>query len=369
MAQNLPPELIDLILGELQPNGNEAYNASGTRTIARCGLVCKQWLSFSRVHLFAHVELDEGSLEKLITIVEASPFPISSFIRCVRLSFRRDGFEQGLRALGSLPRVKTLRIVMSNIVFTQNLARLAITFANTSTVVFNGYQFPFGDIMDAISLFPSLADIELNLAYLGHKPLLSTYRFPGRWHSLTIFMVQDEMQKLFEVLFSLDTIPVLSSLSIHLDQSHALDQRGKTGFLEKYLRHVGSRLRYLQIKSGQTGHYVGLPALEYSTGLSCLDLQFTCEPGTPALRFVLRIVSHLQSRALTTITVQVVSHDTTTFVPHEWQQLDQALADARFSSLQAFTLQTPWPIFVAHIPDHMPLSKARGILRVMVVHC
>ncbi|KAJ7699045.1 hypothetical protein B0H17DRAFT_1049987 [Mycena rosella] len=379
MAAALPQELVDLILGELQ---TDEFDFLGRHTIARCGLVCRNWLPLSRTHLFAHVILNDRSIKKLLSVVAASSFPILTFIRAVTLTVNAaqyKAFKTVFHQLGSLPQATTLRT--SNLfTFAENSDFLSTHFPHISVLVFRHKDAPFLEVLNAASPFPSFKSLcleSVGFPPLPHESLASEPRIPPHWDSLTLgFMTHRDIENLFEALLSLDTIPILSSLSIysrkpkkHVDRlgSHLPPdflEENAFEFLQGYLCHIGSRLRHLKLESENAHSYIALPALEHNTGLESLALQFNYGPGTDILPTLLRVLSHLHAPRLSTVTVDVVSHVHPTIVPEEWHALDRALADECFEGLRTFTMRTPWAELEEELPGHMPLSRARGILRV-----
>ncbi|KAJ7694642.1 hypothetical protein B0H17DRAFT_1199162 [Mycena rosella] len=158
---------------------------------------------------------------------------------------------------------------------------------------------------------------------------------------------------LFDALLSLDTIPVLSSLSIysrkpreHVDH---LPRGNPFEFLQQYLYHIGICLRHLKLESENAHSFqsiiyyihpkythhlpdIALPALEHNTKLESLALPFNYGPGTDILPTLLRVLSHLHASRLSTVTMDVVSHVHPTIAPEEWHALDRAGGVARARS-------------------------------------
>lgn len=242
MAQNLPQEIVDLVLSEFKTS---VY--SERRNIAECGLVCKNWLPSSRYRLFAEVDLNDRSMQPFIRIVETSSFPIPRFIRTLGLSSGREdhSLDENLRKLGLLPQLTTLRITMDHAVFAQNSALLVNSFTNISNLVFHNCQLPLRSVMDAVSSFPGLKGLVLHwVTFDTVTSLNSGYQFPSGWCSLTLNLSGNGIEDFFQAILSLgDAVPVFSSLSIR-----GRDPPRKS-FLEKYLSHVGNGLHQLRLES------------------------------------------------------------------------------------------------------------------------
>lgn len=103
-------------------------------------------------------------------------------------------------------------------------------------------------------------------------------------------------------------------------------------------------------------------ALCYSTGLRHLDVVFRTDLNIPSTVF--RILRCIRSNSL--VTVNLIDNGANGIVPHEWEQLDWALADDQFANLHTVSIKSISSM-LQQIPQHMPLSAGRGILRVMDV--
>ncbi|KAJ7656484.1 hypothetical protein DFH06DRAFT_1411293 [Mycena polygramma] len=246
MARNLPQEMVDLVLGEFQMD-----DLVGLRSVAACGLVCKEWLPSSRYRLFADVNLDVRTVGPFLDVVDKSLFPISSSIRSLGLSFSGDGLglDECLGRLGPLPLVETLRITMGQGVLDRNSALLERTFPKITTLVFLSFPLTLGSILRVASSLPLLERLVLDWVYLSFTlPLPPKLQCPPRWNALRLDLLganchNGDLDSFFETILSLDQIPVFSSLSVH-----GTYPREDSPFA-KYLAHVGPALQHLCLES------------------------------------------------------------------------------------------------------------------------
>ncbi|KAJ7464521.1 hypothetical protein FB451DRAFT_1403192 [Mycena latifolia] len=353
MAQNLPNEVVDLFLHELH-----AADPVEKQTIARCGLVCRNWLPFSRYHFFAQVFLDDRNMKPFLRMVETSPFSIPSFIRSIALHFRRGdrSLDQGLRLLGPLPQVTTLRIFMPHAVFASNSALFAASFAYLSTLVFRGYEYSPHNFLSAVTSFPLLTSLRLESVTFSDEPVSSALQFPPHCRSLTLYLTMTDIERWFRAFLSLDTIPVVSSLTV----------RGmftsEDSFFGRYLRHIGDGMHHLRFEFDlyTVPTRIAPTCLRYSSGLRNLELAYHGDWDLP--EGILGILSHLQTTRLAVVTI--IDNVITKISRDEWPPIDQALADERFSNLESFTVQTARPYVREYVLALMSLSQSRGILRV-----
>ncbi|KAJ7509723.1 hypothetical protein B0H11DRAFT_1960809 [Mycena galericulata] len=352
MAQDLPQEMLDLVVEKLQLDDSVERN-----TIAHCGLVCKSWLPSSRYRLFANVRLDDRTIDSFLDAVNSSSFPLISYIRSLVLYSELESGPNRLDELGPLPRVTILGVTMERSALAQNTRRLAEFLPNLSTLSLRDCQLPLRCVLNTVSAFPSLKILELRRVHLsyGLLPFPSTYKFPPQWHALKLD--QPDPGRLFEAMLALDTIPMFSSLTVH-----GMYPREDNSF-GAYLRHVGDKMRHIRLETDLSFSdlVVDPAALRYSTGLHRLDLALS-HPIDIA-RWVLRVLPHLHSNVLTTLNI-IDFYGVDAAPHHTWEQLDQALADERLVSLNELIVDSVSQPLVAQLAERMPLSVARGILRV-----
>ncbi|KAJ7227837.1 hypothetical protein B0H12DRAFT_236639 [Mycena haematopus] len=276
MAPELPRDILDLVLAELQLD-----DRAEKLTVADCCLVCKGWLPSSRYRLFtnAHVDLNDYTITPFLEAADNSLFPIPLVIRSLGLSFsdRADtlGLRESLRRLCPLPLVTTLCVTSNNGVLIRNLSLLKNTFPDVSTLVLRNTSLPLHSVLHAASAFPLLKTLELDWVRVSYDDtLLASYQLPLHWNALTLDLLTDKSKdshRFFEAILSLNPIPVFSSLSL----------RGiypkDTSRLGRYLSYTGKALQYLQLQWGPSSFFKtddDLVGLSYCTGLQVLDLVF-----------------------------------------------------------------------------------------------
>ncbi|KAJ7763620.1 hypothetical protein DFH07DRAFT_1059273 [Mycena maculata] len=354
MAQNLPGELVDQILGPLnddaQPRGHDAQQRR--HDLGVCGLVCRGWLSSSRYHLFAEVELNDLNIEPFLAIEAASPFPLRHFFRSVTLGVRWTGsLRSHIPLLGPLPQVKALKIADALLSFDIErypALQLAQSFPNTTSLVINRVH---GSVKFSIlvnTIFPLVSLERLKLQYIffrDHNPLIDTlealeispappaHRFPALLHAVDLD--RNSAEDFFKKSLSLDPIPSFSSLKI--GDTSATEE----SFTGKYLRHVGGAVRSLAFDlyvHSEDSH----AALRHSIGLESLELSFL-------ETLILRIRTKL--------------------LPEELRPIDQVLANDQFAVLHTLIICSTSSLVQENgkIREQMPLAVARGILDIQIV--
>ncbi|KAJ7699005.1 hypothetical protein B0H17DRAFT_1196593 [Mycena rosella] len=362
VAQSLPTEIVEQIIGQLQPDDK----GKTTHDVGACGLVCRGWLPSSRYQIFARLYLTIANIDSFLGIVQTSPFPIASFVRYLGLEF--DGSDplvvQRLDGLGPFPQVTRLRIY--GLTHPPNLALLARlgrrSFGNVTTLDFFMCMFPFNSVLAALSSFPSLERLGLRSSFFrrgsGTRES-SICQLPTQLHALHINVQNPTGEDFFENILSLDPIPVLSSLSLHGTWP------AEDSFMKKYLSHLGSRLQYLRLDTVFLGDPV---SLHYSTNLRRLDLRI--HHPEQLTRSTLPILRSLCSQNLTAIALNITSgtlgHDTE-FLPL-WRELDEVLTTEWFSNLRSFTIMVDSEssrVDASDFEEYMPISSVRGIFRIV----
>ncbi|KAJ7020605.1 hypothetical protein C8F04DRAFT_290730 [Mycena alexandri] len=281
MIDTLPLELVDLVIGRLNPN-----NRVERRAIGNCGLVCLDWCRFSRLHLFSQVTLSDSNIRAFLEVIQNSAYPILTFVYRPCLAFARPGasLDRLIEKLGPLPGATVLWcLIHPELVFFHHTAHLAricpeLTHLTLANPDFSyryepfeppppysvQYPLPMHFALDALQCFPSLTCLAFEL----HHSRGVIYRFPIQLNTLDLHLHRSSLEDFFKNLLSMDTIPVFSSLYLL-----GISPTPET-FTGKYLRYVGDRLRRLRLDM-RSLHLSGTCAevLHFSTGLRYLDLQ------------------------------------------------------------------------------------------------
>ncbi|KAJ7227836.1 hypothetical protein B0H12DRAFT_1148450 [Mycena haematopus] len=336
MAQNVPQEVMDLVVGEFRLNDRVEK-----RMIAQCGLVCKTWFPSSRYRLFSDVNVDDHTITSFLDAVDNSLFPIPIVIRSLGLSFSGHentvGLDESLRRLGPLPLVVALRLTMKNDVLRRSLALLQNTFPNVVTLIFRNIPLPLDSVLRTVSAFRFLKSLELDWISLSYGSLLSSYEFPPQWDSLTLDLIVDNSayyaQDFFVHILTLDPVPILSSLAVR-------DIEPMKHFpMGRYLAHLGNALRYLRLETGVSRFFLDcdhIRGLEYCTGLRRLDLVF--HHSSQIASVVLNVLDCFRSRTL--VEVNILDKVGFRIVDSRWEELDAKLAEEQFAHLQTFIIET-----------------------------
>ncbi|KAF7370212.1 hypothetical protein MSAN_00652000 [Mycena sanguinolenta] len=383
MAQKLPREIIDLVVGEFQLD-----NRAEKRTIAQCGLVCKSWFPSSRYRLFSDVNVDDHTITSFLDAVDNSLFAIPIVIRSLGLSFSGGentvGLDESLRRLGPLPLVVALRLTMKDEILLRSLPLLRNTFSNISALGFRTVPLHINSIFRTVSAFQSLKSLQLDwvsLSYADEKDgyhglvLFSdddgedvdsdeeanegkSYQLPPQWNSLALDLLDNywDSQKIFATILSLNPIPILSSLAVREIDPAADAPMGK------YLARLGNALTYLRLESGPLKffhHDIG--GLKHCTGLRRLDLEFHC--SSRIANTVLDVLQCLRCRNLVEVNIFDSSGGGHFTAIRGWEQLDAKLAEEQFAQVQTFRVESKSLMLVSETPRCMPLSQARGILQ------
>ncbi|KAJ7854605.1 hypothetical protein B0H13DRAFT_2358391 [Mycena leptocephala] len=84
-AQEIIDHVLDQVFEQDKADREGARNAA--RSITTCGLVCKQWLPRSRLHVFSRAVLRPARLQSLLDLEATSSLPLLSLFRRLTLLF------------------------------------------------------------------------------------------------------------------------------------------------------------------------------------------------------------------------------------------------------------------------------------------
>ncbi|KAJ6480883.1 hypothetical protein C8R45DRAFT_1215809 [Mycena sanguinolenta] len=375
MAQKLPQEILDLVVGEFRLDDRVEK-----RMIAQCGLVCKAWFPSSRYRLFGDVNVNDHTITSFLDAVDNSLFAIPIVIRSLGLSFsgreNTVGLDESLRRLGPLPLVVALRLTMKDEILLRSLPLLQNTFPKISDLIFRSVPLRIDSVFRTVSAFRSLKSLQLDwvsLSYAdedGDDDEGKSYQFPPQWDSLTMDLLDDsrDSQKVFATILSLDPIPILSSLAV---REMGLEKDTPIG---KYMARIGNALTYLRLESpiclsNQELNFFFARAdrdemngLTSCTGLRRLDFDFHSSSGIAST--VLVVLQPLRCRTLVEVNIfdKFGGFDFTAGTSR-WEQLDAKLVEEQFAQLRTFRVKSKSEMPVTEARRRMPLSHARGILQ------
>lgn len=238
MASKLPAELVDLVIGQLEPDKS---------SIGRCGLVCKAWLYSSRSRVFHSVHLREGNMAALFDITETALVPLLSLIEAVDITEPDDdttprlNWLDGIARLGPCHRLAHLYLQIGDraldglSVFLTGLASLSIL------------ELCVLPTTSASSILKILSHLPPSLDYLSilnpPEDFFRDHTFPSDAQlpaSLRTLYVDDDAENLFSALLLLTQIPLFPI--VHLRNAWPT----RNSALEKYLRLVGGTVQDLE---------------------------------------------------------------------------------------------------------------------------
>lgn len=258
MAHNLPPEIVDLILGQL-------HYFEDRLTLETCGLVCRSWLHPSRTRVFADIYLHQDNIASFCDVAQDSAvFPIAACIRRLTLEYIEDtpsGALHGVRSLfpdaarseldddlerlGPFIGVQTLRLEMSSDVLDRHAVFLGTICPNISTLDIEAANTgALGAVLRAVAAFPSTHTLkirDLDHCPASTHPLSPAYRFPAGLRAVDL--AAHDVDNFFRGVLALEPVPVFSSVSTWNAWPDAHSQLGA------YLRRVGPHVRHLCLDS------------------------------------------------------------------------------------------------------------------------
>ncbi|KAJ7625632.1 hypothetical protein FB45DRAFT_1004998 [Roridomyces roridus] len=358
MAQRLPHELVDLILGQ-----HRLEDSVERKTVARSGLISRDWLPSSRYHLFAQVHLEDHTINSFLDAAHSSPFSLRNFVRSMEIYSKLEYGPERLGELGILPNATSLLISMNRAALAQNRQILSESAPKLTKLALVDCNLPLRCVLYTILAFPSLKSLELRNVNLSYEllPFPSTYPFTTEWSELTLSQFHSE--ELLKAILALDTVPTFSSLTVDRMLPSVDNSLGE------YLRHVGDKLQFLKLGieeySATDDMSEDFAALSYSTNLGQLIIEFRLT-AIDLSASMLQILPHLQSENLFSIKIMDPLGGCYVNVSHheQWEELDKALAGAPLENLKTFVVESTATRFVAQLHKLLPLAFARGVLRV-----
>ncbi|KAJ7461147.1 hypothetical protein FB451DRAFT_1269083 [Mycena latifolia] len=375
--QGFPQELTDLILDQVAEQDRRTGYWRGSRpatSIATCGLVCKQWLPRSRLHIFFKMVLYDSRLKSLLDLEAKSSIPLLSLTRDLLLVLPLDADD--------MPRIRDcLCLTRLNLCpprFGDDLSDLFLgthlPFLGTHCVHLSHLKLTPCEkssvsvrmIADILTCLPSLGAFELEggscTIIEAHVPL--SHSCPPRLHTLDID-VKDGVDILFAWLLSLAIPPRIKSLTL----SESADDDPSAQSLVAYCQRFGSALEFLSIWPLRASFDGPYGILKHATML--LNLKLHCQP----IWNVLTTLSALPFSNLCTLAIELaVRLDTggvdsvTNLDRVPYALIDEALTHPRFHSLESFSLTMynyggmGRSLLSRKARALMPLAKARGIL-------
>ncbi|KAJ7210835.1 hypothetical protein GGX14DRAFT_394461 [Mycena pura] len=386
VMQRFPQELIDLVLDQVADSDRDHKRGALRRpppSITTCGLVCKQWLPRSRLHVFSTMVLFGSRLRSLLDLeAKSSSLSLLSLARHLFLVFWNDISSK------DMSRLRTCL----------NLTHLELCFPPSSTEewdLFLGTHLPFLGAhcvsLSSLKLSPcekSAVSLRVIVDILVCLPSLSAFQLEGQSCSIIeaeiplshscppcLQTLKIEVKHGAEILFGW----FLSlAVGLRIKSLTLLDPEGwdnptvpTADSLVSYFQRFGSRLEFLAIWPHRASFNGNEPSgiLKYATSLRHLKLY--CQPVSS----VLTMLSALPSSNLFTLAIELDVNldrgrvDTVSNMDRvPYALIDEALAHPRFHSLKSFSLgygggdHGPRSLLTRNAKALMPLAKARRIL-------
>ncbi|KAJ7928687.1 hypothetical protein B0H13DRAFT_1860261 [Mycena leptocephala] len=227
VMRHFPQELIDIVLDQVAEqdcNGRIWRIRRPPTPIATCGLVCKQWLPRSRLHVFRTVVLYGPRLRNLLDLQTESSLPLLSLaqdlflifgdftpddVASLRACLRLTHPEIGLPTSGDEIRNSFLRTHLPFLeTHCSSLSSLKLSPCEKSAV-------PLGIIVDILGCLPSVTSLELEgqSCRIVEPQVLPLQPCPRRLETLNI-AVKDGADALFAWFLSLALAPRIKSLTL-----------------------------------------------------------------------------------------------------------------------------------------------------------
>ncbi|KAJ7854467.1 hypothetical protein B0H13DRAFT_2081160 [Mycena leptocephala] len=378
--RDFPQELIDIVLDQL---GEQEFNPNRRiwlirrppTSIATCGLVCKQWLPRSRLHVFHIVTLYGSRLRSLLDLETGSSVPLLSLIRDLFLLFI-DGLTledvASLRACLSLTHLEISSPTSGDDVW-NSFVRTHLPFLGTHCVSLSSLKLspceksavPLCMIVDILGCLPSLTSFELEgqSCRIAETPISPSQSCPRHLHTLNLD-VKGGADALFTWFLSLAVAPRINSLTLSEDWDDPTPQS-----LVAYSQRFGDGWDVLDIWPHRESLDGPSGILKHATLLRHLKLR--CQPPSS----VLTILSAMPCSHLVTLAIElevVLDDGRVDTVPNmdrvPYASIDKALSHARFHSLRSFALgeysvsHPARSLFTRKTKALMPLASARRIL-------
>lgn len=226
--RRLPPELVDIIIDHLH---------NDKRSLAACSLVCKEWRSSARYHLFANITLKPTEAKDPDFLTSAPK--VVPFIRHLHLDYRSLGFPgfwgQTFPALVGFDSIKSLALTFSswNPMDLEARSALVTQFPNIVRLQLNRLLAnQFSELADFICSFNRLETLVADApewAVVDSPP--TALRLPRNLHALALGSCEKDV--VLGWLVSLNDAPVLRRIYLTSLRGTAIQD------LSKLLRAVG----------------------------------------------------------------------------------------------------------------------------------
>ncbi|KAJ6605334.1 hypothetical protein DFH09DRAFT_1353805 [Mycena vulgaris] len=338
-------ELVDEILDHASPGPNSESpfalpSKSDQSQIGTLGLVCKQWLPRSRLHLFSSIKLRPDTVGAFFDLVDTSSSVILSVVQTLdlSLSFSNHGLlddAQMLRFRASsklthlrmrIPEdsegaemMKQLRASLQC-----HVSILGTTVPSISTLSMTFLFLSMSAIAWVVSCFPALELLDLAGVEISAKDPSLTHPFPSlaRLHTLTLDALHSGAHRVFSFLQSLPVPPTLTKMDLNVRPRNL-------GALDIYFQHSArhiQHLRFYDVDLPESAAFA-LQALQHATNLRHLYIMGSAP--------ILDLISAVSSPKLNSMTIYQLKAGGE-MVENPWSAINSAFADSRFRALESF---------------------------------
>ncbi|KAJ7931032.1 hypothetical protein B0H13DRAFT_2651701 [Mycena leptocephala] len=374
--RDFPQELTDLILDKVAAQDRRTAILGGRRTsIATCGLVCKNWLPRSRLHIFSQIILHGSRLNSLLDLETKSFLPLLPLAQDLLLIFGDLSVPEEMTRIRECLSLRRLELYsvdgngLYDLFVGTHLPFLGTHCSWLSSMTLNPCEksaVSLCMIADILTCLPSLHTFTLvgqsNSIIAAEIP--TSYSCPPRLHTLDI-TVKSGVDILFAWFLSLAVPPRIKSLTLSED----LDDAPSSHALVAYSQKFSAELEFLSVWPRRASFDTPSGILKYATTL--LHLNLRCQH----ISTVLPLLSALPSSRLRTLAIELdvrlaegrVDSDVN-LVRVPYALIDAALAHPRFYALERLSLTTysvereTRSLLSRKAKALMPLAKARGIL-------
>ncbi|KAJ7796210.1 hypothetical protein B0H14DRAFT_2915977 [Mycena olivaceomarginata] len=381
--QRFPQELIDLVLDQVADSERDHNRGAWRRpstSIATCGLVCKQWLPRSRLHVFSSMVLFGSRLRSLLDLeAESSSLSLLSLARDLCLVFRNDLASKDMSRLRTCLSLTHLELCFPSpsteewdLFLGTHLPFLGAHCASLSSLKLSPYEksaVSLRVIVDILVCLPSLCAFQLEgqSCSIIEAEIPLSQSCPPCLQTLNI-EVKHGADILFAWFLSLAVGLQIKSLTL-LDPEDWDNPTADS--LVSYFQRFGGRLEFLAIWPHRANFNEPSGILKYATSLRHLKLY--CQP----VASVLTMLHALPSSNLFTLAIELLvvldrgRVDTVSNIDRvPYALIDEALAHPRFHSLKSFSLgqyddggHATRSLLTRKAKALMPLAKARRLLK------
>ncbi|KAJ6460893.1 hypothetical protein C8R45DRAFT_1080941 [Mycena sanguinolenta] len=362
MTIDLPQELIDTILDDLVADSNSSSY------IKTCALVCRSWVSRSRLCLFKTCRLDYYTISVFSDLLRSPDCTFLPHIRNIQIDFKGlpssrfdDEFALDLRSLRGVRSLEmTLQIGTVN---TIGSIFFRTAFSGVTRLVLGGI-ITVASLISTICLFPTLQSLQIHQAtirtgsYAGSDPTTQVTPPPTL---LSFALCANSVRPILDWLRTAEHLPKVRSLKLPSLWRHEVpavcQALGRLGGTLPHLHYLDIPLTWLLPSPSGS-----LPLFDLSlyTTLHTLVLRDSAYPDD-----MLRCITRL---AATSLECLVFDLDLPSYRRFNWAALDDFLDRyTRFQHLRSvvfiqFTNYTD-PAEDQFLRDVLPLLAASGVLR------